>query len=155
MRVLVMSDSHGDVFNASLAVEQQPQAKYVFHLGDGEHDIDNLIAVYKRKEFIRVRGNCDFLSDLNADVLVEIEGKRIFATHGYAQYVKQGLTSLYFAAREKNADIALFGHTHSPMTDIYNGLTVFNPGSIRDGNYGVLEITSEGISCFHEKVRYV
>ncbi len=112
MRVLVMSDSHGDVFNASLAVEQQPQAKYVFHLGDGEHDIDNLIAVYKRKEFIRVRGNCDFLSDLNADVLVEIEGKRIFATHGYAQYVKQGLTSLYFAAREKNADIALFGHTH-------------------------------------------
>lgn len=155
MKVLVMSDSHGDSFSAALAVEQQPQAEYVFHLGDGEHDIDDLIAVYRRKDFIKVRGNCDFLSDLNVSVLVEIAGKRIFATHGYAQYVKQGLTSLYFAAREKNADIALFGHTHSPMTDIYNGLAVFNPGSVRDGNYGVLEITPQGITCSHEKVRYV
>lgn len=154
MKILVMSDSHGDTFDAALAVEQEPEAKYVFHLGDGEHDIDDLAEKYTNRDFIRVRGNCDFLSNLNTTAYIEIEGVRIFAAHGHTLYVRDGYTSLYFAAKERNADIALFGHTHSPYLDNYNGVRLFNPGSIHDGRYGLIVIDSKGISCFHKKVRY-
>lgn len=154
MRVLVMSDSHGDRFGASLAIEQQPEAKYVFHLGDGEHDIDDLIDFYSDRTFVRVKGNCDFYSDLNTYETVSVGGKKIYLTHGYVERVKYDLSLLISSAREHGADIALFGHTHTPYIDYIDGLHVFNPGSLREGSYGVIDITRKGIICIHNKVRY-
>lgn len=154
MRVLVMSDSHGDRFNAALAIEQQPEAKYVFHLGDGENDIKDLIDFYKDRTFVRVKGNCDFYSDLNTYEVVSVGGKKIYLTHGYVERVKYDLSLLCIAAREHGADIALYGHTHTPFIDYVDGLHVFNPGSIREGSYGVVDITSKGIICILNKVRY-
>ncbi|MDD6021586.1 MAG: YfcE family phosphodiesterase [Acutalibacteraceae bacterium] len=154
MRILVMSDSHGDRFSASLAIEQQPEAKYVFHLGDGADDIEDLIPFYPDRTFVRVRGNCDFSSQLSASETVSVGGKKIYLTHGYAERVKYGLSLLVCAAREHDAEIAVFGHTHTPQTDYCDGLYLFNPGSLRDGNYGVIDITAKGIICVENKVRY-
>lgn len=155
MRILVMSDSHGDRRNAALAIEQQPDAKYVFHLGDGAGDIDDLIPFYSDRKFVRVKGNCDFSSDLPVREIVSVGGKRIYVTHGYSERVKFGLDVLYYSAREQEAVIALFGHTHEPHIDYYDGIHIFNPGSLRDGNYGIIDITPKGIICIHNKVRYI
>ncbi len=153
MRILVMSDTHGDRYSPSLAIEQQPDAKYIIHLGDGASDIDDLVAFYSDRKFIRVKGNCDFSSDLPAYRIESIGGKRIYITHGYMERVKFGPEVLYYTAREKEAQIALFGHTHEPYIDYYDGIHIFNPGSLRDGKYGVIDITPKGIMCFGVEVR--
>lgn len=154
MRLLVMSDSHGDRHSAALAIEQQPTAAYVIHLGDGADDIESLIPFYPDKTFVCVKGNCDFSSRLNAYEIISVGGKKVYVTHGYAERVKYGPEMLCFSAREHDASLALFGHTHTPFIDYNDGLHLFNPGSIRDGNYGVVDITSKGIICIANKVRY-
>ena len=154
MRILVLSDSHGSKFNTLLALEQQPEAKYVFHLGDGEHDLSDIKDRYANKIFVQVKGNCDFYSSLPENETLTVGGKKIFLTHGYKEQVKFGYTTLYYKAKELSADIALFGHTHTPFSDYYDGMYIFNPGSLHDGRYGIIDITDAGIVCIHNKVRY-
>ena len=96
---------------------------------------------------IPLRGNCDWGSTLPATEELCLEGKRIFMTHGHLYQVKMGYYPIYCAAREKKADILLFGHTHVPMQDYDDGLYVLNPGSLHGANasYGILDITPAGI----------
>ena len=42
MRILVISDSHGNTRNIERAVESQPEANIIIHLGDGADDIVDL-----------------------------------------------------------------------------------------------------------------
>ena len=54
------------------------------------------------------------------------------------------------AAREAGADILLFGHTHEPLCDFYDGLWILNPGSCRGGfrpTYGVISLTEGKTYC--------
>ena len=39
VRILVISDSHGDHYSVLRAIREQPSAKLIFFLGDGEYDI--------------------------------------------------------------------------------------------------------------------
>jgi predicted phosphodiesterase len=48
-------------------------------------------------------------------------------------------------ARSRGVQVALFGHTHQPLLHREEGLILLNPGSVRDGNYAVLDITKTGI----------
>ena len=63
--------------------------------------------------------------------------------------MKSGLDSLRYAAEEQNADIVLFGHTHMPFESYMDGRRFFNPGALRDGRYGLLDITSRGVLLQH------
>lgn len=154
MRILVISDSHGHPQNVTSAIEQESTARYIVHLGDGERDMEPHLYSHPNKTIIQIGGNCDFSSFNPSAQLFIAEGKRILATHGHPYYVKSGLTSLYLAAREKEAEIALYGHTHIPHLEIYNGITFLNPGSLADGNYATIDITSKGMECVHRKLRY-
>ncbi len=142
MRILVISDSHGDSLKLKRAVSQQPTADYLFYLGDGEHDLE-----YAGVDIpvIKVRGNCDWGSILPAFSVDKLMDKVIYSTHGYAEFVKYGLTGLISAASEHNAHIVLYGHTHNPVTQYIDGVWYINPGSMRDGNYAVVDITKSGI----------
>lgn len=66
--------------------------------------------------------------------------------------VKFGLYNLEYEARRENCQIALFGHTHEPYTNYSDGIYLFNPGSIKDGFYGVIDITDNGIICFNKNL---
>ena len=154
MRVLVMSDSHGNAKNVTLAIEQEMSARYIIHLGDGERDMEQHMWAYPSKTVIQLGGNCDYMSFNPSSQVIECEGVRVFATHGHPYYVKEGLTSLYFAASEKGAQIALYGHTHIPHLEIYNGITFLNPGSISDGCYATIDISGGKIECTHRRLRY-
>ena len=154
MRILVISDSHGSARNVTQAIEQEESARYIVHLGDGERDMENHLWAYPDKTVIQIGGNCDFSSQNPSAQLFIASSKRIFATHGHPYYVKEGLTSLYFAAKEKDAEIVLYGHTHIPHLEIYNGITFLNPGSVADGYYATVDITDKGVECVHRKLRY-
>lgn len=144
MRILVVSDSHGDPYAIKQAVDEQPAAKILFYLGDGEHDlslVEGRTDIYIHK----VKGNCDFGSILPSSVVDEVDGVRIYATHGYVERVKYGKTLLRQYAADNKATIALYGHTHVADTTYADGIWLINPGSIRMGEYAVVDITPKGI----------
>ncbi len=145
MRILVISDSHGDPYSVRQAVAEQPTAKILFFLGDGEYDIRFLENSANGMFIHKVKGNCDFGSSLPASVTDEVEGVRIYATHGYVERVKYGTEALRQYAADNKAAIALYGHTHVPDTTYSDGIWLVNPGSIRMGEYAVVDITPQGI----------
>ena len=140
----MVSDSHGDSYAIRQAVAEQPSARIMFYLGDGERDLE-LIEGTSNLYIHKVKGNCDFGSSLPAYVIDEVEGQRVYATHGYVERVKYGTSLLRQYAADNKATIALYGHTHIADTTYSDGIWLVNPGSIRMGEYAVVDITSKGI----------
>lgn len=153
MRLVVVSDSHGDRWNLFDAIEKEPSADVVYFLGDGYREYEELFSAYSDKKiFIGVNGNCDLGSTLPAKDIRIIDGKKIYAAHGYAEKVKFGLFDLEDIARSEKCDIVLFGHTHQPLNSYKDGVYYFNPGSVREGFYGVIDITDKGIMCLNKNI---
>ncbi len=126
----------------------------IIHLGDGQRDMDAVSASFPATRVVQIRGNGDFASFAPYSNLEIIEGKRIYCTHGHWERVKFGLYELKSAARARNAELVLFGHTHVQEYDYDDGLHIFNPGSIADGKYGVVDIGQGGIVCLSMKLRF-
>lgn len=151
MKILVMSDSHGRRDLVEKCIVQHPDAQVVLFLGDVLADIRNMDQKFTNREFYYVKGNCDFGSDVPAELLITLEGTGILLTHGHAHGVKYGLNGLIDHARKKGAKIALYGHTHVPYNQYHDGIYVLNPGSLAyprnysTPSYGLIEITPKGI----------
>lgn len=153
MRILVLSDSHRHNFNLFSAITEEPTAEVVYFLGDGANEFEEAQLIYgKEQAFIGVRGNCDSFTSLPERDIRTIGGKKILATHGYLQNVKFGLTDLQLEAVSEKCDIVLYGHTHIPLNTYKDGIYYFNPGSLRDGCYGVVDITTNGVICINKKL---
>lgn len=134
MLYIVMSDSHGNKYNLRKIIEYSktswPIDKFIF-LGDGIADIISLISdgVLNSDECVIVKGNCDFFSQFDKEIIIEDSNIKIFATHGNKYGVKYGLETIAEAAREIGAKIVLFGHTHLECNTIINDIALINPGS--------------------------
>ena len=148
MKVLVISDTHGNTNRAFTAYTRSEPVDIIIHLGDGSADADELREALDIP-VINVAGNCDSGSDAPRELLWECEGKRILLTHGDAYQVKSGLARLRQRAREIGVDAALFGHTHHGVLENHAGLLLVNPGTLSNAghhrSYAVLIITPEGI----------
>ncbi len=146
MKILVVSDTHGDFNSLLRAVKSQPDAEVIVHCGDGDEQVQLLKDTYKDKMIVGVQGNCDWNSFLPSKETLKICGKKIFITHGHLYNAKMGLYKVVCAAREEGADILLYGHTHIAMNTYEDGLYVMNPGSCHGymASYGILEITENG-----------
>ena len=79
---------------------------------------------------LAVRGNNDYFSRLPQEQIIELEGKRIFITHGHYYYVVAGLEHLIREAQGRDADLVMFGHIHRPVIRKEGTLSVINPGSL-------------------------
>lgn len=150
MRILVVSDTHRDAYMLQKAVDAQPNAQVIIHLGDGADEAEDLVCLYPKKQVLFVRGNCDFAANAPAQGLVTLEGRRIFYTHGHLYEVKFGEGALLQEGIRQKADIILYGHTHRAVTTFINGVHLMNPGSLGhpDGSgpsYGVIDITPAGV----------
>ena len=150
MRILVISDSHGNARKLYNVMEAHSDIDTVFFLGDGIREFEELIDIYPNRKMCCVRGNCDFISNRPSTDLYSTCKGLILYTHGDAYGVKSGLGSLIIAAKERGARIALFGHTHKRCAEIHNDVCLFNPGSLgSDGSYGIIEILDDKINMSH------
>ncbi len=157
MRILVISDSHGNTRVIDKILSSQPDAKYVFFLGDCVSDIEDFEFLYPDKKFCTVSGNCDYFSTLPSVGVETVNGVRILYTHGHTFGVKGGTQRLYETAKENCCHIALYGHTHIANTLYEDGIYIVNPGSCshsRNGlpSYAVIDITDKGIMPFLVKL---
>lgn len=147
MRILVVSDTHGDFYSFKKAVEAQRAADVIIHCGDSRNELDEIKLLYPEKVVIAVKGNCDFASSLPLTEERVFENKKLFITHGHAYNVKMTMYNLCCAAREHKADIVIFGHTHNAIAEYDDGLYILNPGSLNGYNasYAYIDITDKGI----------
>ena len=146
MRILVVSDVHGNSRALCQAIESQPTARTVLFLGDGLRQAEDAAQRYPDRTFYMVPGNCDLAATGPFTRQEVFGGKRFFFTHGHKFNVKYGLYTIDLAAREAKADIVLFGHTHTPYQEYADGLYLFNPGSLgHGGTYGYVDIAGGGI----------
>lgn len=152
MRILVFSDSHGSTYRMRDAIMNHPEADMIIHLGDGERDVEAVSDVIGSKRVVQVCGNCDFYSQLPANGIITVGGTKIFCSHGHTELVKHGTCAFIAKAKNLGARIALYGHTHQSVTDYVDGLHIMNPGSIRSGEYGAIDITPQGIMLLKMKV---
>ncbi|MGN0335793.1 MAG: metallophosphoesterase [Lachnospiraceae bacterium] len=128
MKVLLVSDTHGrDELLEEILDMEKPD--FFCHMGDVEGSEDYLRALVNCPLAI-VRGNNDFYTDLPKDVCFELEGHKIFMTHGHYYYVSMGYEDIFSVGRKKGADIILFGHIHRPVIEEEQGIYLVNPGSL-------------------------
>ncbi len=128
-KIAIMSDSHGKRGNIEKVLHAVNECDYFVYLGDGNADIDKLESKIS-SPIVRVRGNCDALSDLPAETVLRVGESDFLITHGNLYGVKRSLLALACRARELGCGYALYGHTHAASVEEYQGVTLINPGSM-------------------------
>jgi len=137
-RLLVISDSHGNVRALKTvftwAKEQMPPKGSICAcacLGDGLSDLEKAAdAAGFYCDWKLVRGNNDFGFQLPEAAVFDFADHRFFMCHGHKQSIYSGYHILQAAAKNNDADAALFGHSHVPFLKISDGITLINPGSV-------------------------
>lgn len=126
-KIVVLSDTHGNLGAIYSIYDILLESDMVFHLGDHFDDMNELSQMLGDKLY-RVYGNCDFGRDPK-EILVEVEGLKIFATHGDLYGVKRSADRLIERAKTLDANVVFYGHTHSAEIREVDGITIINPGS--------------------------
>lgn len=150
MKLLIFSDSHGVVSWMKRAVQSE-QPDRILHLGDVVRDAQTLARMFPEIPLEFVCGNCDWnASGIERERIVEAEDIRILMMHGHTRGVKTGIERAVLAAREADADVLLFGHTHQPLCEKSGPLWILNPGTIQGIfciTYGVITIEQGRLEC--------
>ena len=150
MKILVVSDSHGNNLYLNRAIEQAGEFDYFLHLGDlegSEHFIESFVTTPKKM----IAGNNDYYVDIEGEAEFDLDGHHFFMTHGHHYYVYTGVEYLREEAQKRGADIVLYGHTHVPYMEQKEGMLILNPGSIslprqkgRIPTYALIELMENG-----------
>ena len=133
MKIIVFSDSHRELDGMRQVIRRE-KPDYLFHLGDHDSDAEQISKEFQTLPVAMVRGNCDGWSDTPKLLCFALGGLRFFLCHGHTYGVKSGYLRVIYAAREQNADVLLFGHTHEAYYERAElpgdrALHILNPGS--------------------------
>lgn len=148
MKIAVISDTHRIRRYINLAKNVIKDADILIHLGDNTDDVEILKEEFDG-EVYAVAGNCDFSTKFPKEGILEVNGRKIFYTHGDLYGVKSNINNIYYKGRELGVDIVLFGHTHEQGIERTEDIILMNPGSVSlprlRGRYvGMIDINDEG-----------
>lgn len=156
MKIGIISDTHGNKQCMDEAISYLMDCDLIIHAGDNFSDSKYIHSVTKIG-MMAVKGNCDF-DNVEDELIFDIEDKNIFLCHGDKYGVKYGLEQLEEKAKEVEANIVIFGHTHTPLCIEKDNILYINPGSVsipRNVNYksmAILYIDNDNISV--EEIRF-
>jgi uncharacterized protein len=149
MRLCVVSDTHRHRHELLMAVKCAQPLDAILHAGDETSDVSWLVERVNWP-IHAVAGNWDTPTDVfPTEAVVDRYGPRIFLTHGHRHRVKEGLSMLAESARQHNAQIVVFGHTHASMAVMLDGIVFLNPGSLaeprgrREKTFALLDIEEQ------------
>lgn len=141
-KILVVSDSHKNPKTIEEMVMIESPDCFIF-CGDLLKDLETLNF---SGNLYAVKGNWDFRSHEKGEKIVEIDGKRLFITHGNKYNIKKDLCLLKNRASELNCNIVCYGHTHMQKLDVVQSVTYVNPGLAKIGNYAIIEINKNAVN---------
>ncbi len=156
MKILAVSDNHGDKEALKNVLAMYPDMDHYIHCGDSE-----MMAQEMDPRFIKVLGNHDYLMGSNAPIetVLEAGGHRFLICHGHMHFLSYfHYDPMIRKAREKGCDTVIFGHVHTYCDRTEDGMRLLNPGSVwhnRDGTPpSFMIITIEGDTMTAERVTY-
>lgn len=126
MKLLVMSDTHGDAEVIKRVRGSNHHADAIIHCGDSELAFDHPYLEGVRK----VRGNCDQDVRFPNEDLFEVEGVKVFVVHGHLLNVKSTIMNLLYRSKEVEANVVFFGHSHVLGAELVDNILFVNPGSL-------------------------
>ena len=129
MKIIVVSDTHGNRSSLDRVMELHSDADAVVHCGDSRGEMADVKLRYPDKQYFEVAGNCDVGSPLPLTLFFELDGLRFMATHGHAYHVKFGPEGLARVAKEEGCAAVFYGHTHIPDDRVIDGVRVLCPGA--------------------------
>ncbi len=144
MKILLASDSHGEINILKNLVKMYPKMDLYLHCGDSELD------PYTISPFFSCKGNCDYHEDFLKQIKINTPYGYLFMQHKN----DFPLNVVY----DESIKIFLSGHTHIPSIKKIGDKYFINPGSItrpRGGNnpsYIILTIEKDKIDA---KIIYI
>ena len=90
-KILIFSDTHGDINRCLDIIEKADSVSAIFHAGDYTGDAEDLESIYPNIPIYYVKGNNDYFSKAPSHMLVTIDGVKIFITHGHEQNVNTNM----------------------------------------------------------------
>jgi putative phosphoesterase len=146
---MIVSDTHRKLRTLEQALSNEGEIDMLIHLGDFEGD-DEAIAGMCGCKMLIVPGNNDFFTGYPKEIETEIAGRKVLITHGHYYMVSLDLRTIEDEARSRGMDIVMFGHTHKPVIQTIDGVTLINPGSLsyprqqdRKCSYIMMEVDDE------------
>ena len=128
--ITVVSDTHGNLAALQKLFPVFEESDYIIHLGDTSSDGQYIRREFPDKTYL-LNGNCDPVKLGESELVLDIEGVKIFACHGDRYGVKRGYDNIAYKAEQEGCKVALFGHTHAPIEKTVGEITLFNPGTLR------------------------
>lgn len=123
MKIVVMSDSHGNDENVLKVIDDNKEADYFYHLGD-------LCSLdFSHPKLTVIKGNNDY-DQYPKTIVASFYKWNIFMIHSDRIYGFNRLETLKNLAKKQNCQIVLYGHTHIPSDDTVDGIRLLNPGSL-------------------------
>lgn len=146
MKILVVSDAHGNSELMLKLAKEYPLMDYYLDAGDSESD------GYTLFPYRSVKGNCDYYP-FDEKLLIRTSAGNIFMRHAPYIYPKEA----------KDCSIFIHGHTHRYKIEKENEIITLCPGSLsrsRDnsnGSYAIItinngEINIDIIDVFTKKI---
>lgn len=159
MKILIVSDTHRHNANFLKVVDKTGPLDMVVHCGDVEGS-ELVIEQAAGCPVEMVQGNNDFFSELPKEKEFMIGQYKVWLTHGHNYYIAMNSEVIKQEAKLREVDIVMCGHTHKPVVDIGNSITLINPGSIsyprqenRKPSYIIMEIDRAGEA--HYTINYL
>ncbi len=155
MKVLVVSDVHGERKRLEEILKTHEDANLVISLGDSELKQKFL----QDRDIIAIKGNYPFDKGFAYEHLMDIKGVNTLLVHGHRHKVRSGISRLYHDMVGKNATLALFGHTHQMTFEHCQGRFLLNPGSVAQSrgmeteSYLTMKISDEAIELIWHDAR--
>ena len=152
MRIVVFSDTHGNVIIMEKTIKTMGSVDLLIHAGDFYRDAVKISQQLSLK-MEAVVGNCDYPSVEPQELFLDLEGVKVYVTHGHQLDPGDFYNSLIHKGREAKADLVIFGHTHLASRFERDEMIFFNPGSIsspRMGSgptYGLIELNDGTITA--------
>ncbi|MDR0930060.1 MAG: YfcE family phosphodiesterase [Oscillospiraceae bacterium] len=147
MRIALASDAHRRDYYCRALINTLPPVDALCFLGDMDADADLLQALLRDKQpsaaFIAVVGNNDYCSRRARTIEMHFGDVKALLTHGHLFYSRGELLR---RAAGQGCALVCHGHTHIPKLETIEGITLINPGALRDGRWALAEL-DQGIQA--------
>jgi len=141
IKILLLSDTHGNDDVLQNVLEQETDPDYIFHLGDYYEDLDKYKQIIRDIQIVKVPGifHKGYKNrTIDAIQQVIIEGWKFLLVHDLNDAVDKA----------RDTDCYLFGHTHYPEFYKNYSKIFINPGHLKSykdrgsqASYNILEVS--------------
>ncbi len=132
MKIFIASDTHGHLTGLSRALKIENKEKEIdlfIHCGDLGVDVREIRDMIDCPSHF-IAGNNDFFTQLPREEKFSIGKYSVLLTHGHNYGVGLSINRLAYLALQEGINIVMFGHTHVPVIEHFEGVWLVNPGSL-------------------------